>query len=74
MGVEATPLKNFYVRVGYANYGECIRTKDAFINQANVRSYENYSAGLGFRFQNFYLDATYIYTAYKYAPYQILRR
>ena len=71
VGVEATPLKNFYVRVGYANYGECIRTKDAFINQANVRSYENYSAGLGFRFQNFYLDATYIYTAYKYAPYQM---
>ena len=26
---------------------------------------------MGFRFQNFYLDATYIYTAYKYAPYQM---
>ena len=26
VGVEATPLKNFYVRVGYANYGECRRT------------------------------------------------
>lgn len=36
---------------------------------SSINSYENYSAGLGFRFQNMYVDLAYIYTEYKYAPY-----
>ena len=69
VGIEATPAQNFYIRAGYANYGECIATRDAFNNMSSINSYENYSAGLGFRFQNMYVDLTYIYTEYKYAPY-----
>ena len=69
VGIEATPTQNFYIRAGYANYGECIATRDAFNNMSSINSYENYSAGLGFRFQNMYVDLAYIYTEYKYAPY-----
>ena len=69
VGIEATPAQNFYIRAGYANYGECIATRDAFNNMSSINSYENYSAGLGFRFQNMYVDLAYIYTEYKYAPY-----
>ena len=73
IGVELTPLSNLFVRAGYANYGDCQRSSDfIFSNQMNVRSYQNYSVGLGYRFKgNFYTDLTYVYTDYKYAPYDI---
>ena len=73
IGVELTPLPNLFVRAGYANYGDCQRSSDfIFSNQMNVRSYQSYSVGLGYRFKgNFYTDLTYVYTDYKYAPYDI---
>ena len=71
VGVELTPVKNFYVRGGYAYYGDCIKGDRGFINQSSIKSYENISVGLGFRFDNFYVDAAYIHTSYKYAPSQV---
>lgn len=35
-------------------------------NQADVKSYENYSGGLGYRFGRMSLDLAYVYTNYKY--------
>ena len=43
----------------------------AGLNQSSIKSYENISVGLGFRFDNFYVDAAYIHTSYKYAPSQV---
>ena len=67
-GIELTPLPKFYLRAGYALYGDCTHT-DIYATSANcpvIKSYENYSAGIGFRFGHAYLDFAYIYTDYKY--------
>lgn len=72
VGIEATPLKNFYLRAGYAHYDNCMRGDYAiFNNQAIIKSYDNFSGGLGFRFQNIYVDVAYIYSKYKYNPYDM---
>lgn len=71
-GVEITPIENFYLRAGYAYYDNCQRDKaEGFINQENIRSWQNYSGGLGFRFDAFYVDVAYIYSDYKYADSRI---
>ena len=67
-GLELTPLQNFYLRAGYASYGDCSKTNvySTSANYPTIKSYQNYSAGLGYRFGHAYLDLTYIYTDYKY--------
>ena len=67
-GLELTPLQNFYLRAGYASYGDCTKTNvySTSANYPTIKSYQNYSAGLGYRFGHAYLDLTYIYTDYKY--------
>ena len=71
IGLELTPVKNFYVRGGYAYYADCMKNDIGFINQSSIKSYDNISVGLGFRFDTFYIDAAYIHTSYKYAPSQV---
>lgn len=67
VGVEGTISKNAYVRAGYALYGDCMKESDMISpNQADVKSYENYSGGLGYRFGRMSLDLAYVYTNYKY--------
>ena len=82
-GLELTPTNKFFVRAGYAYYGNCLKQKDyQFYANNNVRSdliyvlpkhadidsYYNISAGLGYRFGCFYADIAYVYTNYDYAP------
>lgn len=82
-GLELTPTNKFFVRAGYAYYGNCLKQQDyQFYANNNVRSdliyvlpkhadidsYYNISAGLGYRFGSFYADIAYVYTNYNYAP------
>lgn len=82
-GLELTPTNNFFVRAGYAYYGNSLKQKDyQFFANNNERSellyvlpkhpdidsYYNISAGLGYRFGSFYADVAYVYTKYDYAP------
>ncbi|MDD3108439.1 MAG: hypothetical protein PHV49_04420, partial [Alistipes sp.] len=72
VGLELIPMKSLYLRAGYAHYGDCMRLSSAiFTNQTNITSYQNYSGGIGFRIGQFYADLTYIYTDYKYAPFDL---
>lgn len=72
VGIEATPMQQLYLRAGYAYYDNCMKINDAiFSRQANIKSYQNYSGGIGGRFGHFFVDLAYIYTSYKYAPYDI---
>ncbi len=79
VGLELTPTNKFFVRAGYAYYGNCIKQQDyQFFANNNVRSdliyvlpkhtdidsYYNISAGLGYRFGSFYADVAYIYSQY----------
>lgn len=49
-GLELTPLQNFYLRAGYASYGDCSKTNvySTSANYPTIKSYQNYSAGLGY--------------------------
>ncbi len=67
-GLELNPVQNFYLRAGYALYGDCTST-DIYSTSSNcptIKSYTNYSAGLGIRFGHTYFDLSYVYTDYKY--------
>ncbi len=71
-GIEATPLPNFYVRAGYAWYDNVQKLESAYQSYANIKSYQNYTGGLGYRFPgNFSIDVAYIYTDYKYVPFDL---
>ena len=66
LGGEAR-LDIFRVRAGYAHYG------DPYRNSTLDRAQEFYTAGVGFRQSNFYLDVAGVYTTYKqlYSPYSL---
>lgn len=83
VGLELTPTNNFFVRAGYAYYGNTIKQKDyqfyannnnrsdliyVLPKHADIDSYYNISAGLGYRFGSFYADVAYVYTKYNYVP------
>ena len=70
VGLELTPTSRFFVRGGFAYYDCGMRYAD-LIGISDYRlcinSYQNYSAGIGYRFSNnISLDLTYVYTDYNY--------
>ncbi len=67
LGGEAR-LDIFRLRAGYAHYGDPYRTSTL------DRAQEFYTAGVGFRQSNFYLDVAGVYTTYKqlYSPYSLV--
>lgn len=69
VGLELTPLPNLFVRGGFAYYDDCVRQSNETLDNAlEINSYNNYSAGLGYRFSsNISLDLSYVYSDYKYA-------
>ena len=66
LGGEAR-LDIFRVRAGYARYGDPYRTSTL------DRAQNFYTAGVGFRQNNFYLDVAGVYTTYQqlYSPYAL---
>jgi len=66
-GAEARLTPNFMLRGGYGILGSPVRDAD---NDANTTTI---SGGLGYRFANYYIDATYMHVQAKYGqyPYEI---
>lgn len=70
-GLEVIPASNFYLRAGYAYYGNCMKHDDLIaLGRPDIKSYQNYSGGIGYSFDNISLDLAYINTHYKYTPYE----
>lgn len=69
VGLELTPMPNLFVRGGFAYYDDCMRYNDIIAeNKLDITSYNNYSAGIGYRFSNnISVDLSYVYSDYKYA-------
>ena len=66
-GAEAR-LDVFRLRAGYARYA------DPYLNQPTDRSQQFYTAGLGLRQNNFFLDVAEVYTTFNqlYTPYSLV--
>lgn len=71
VGLELKPLDNFFLRGGYASYGRCIQSDALIAWQPEIKSYENFSGGIGYRFDAMYIDFTYVRSCYKYADHDI---
>jgi hypothetical protein len=66
-GAEARLTPNFMLRGGYGILGSPVRNADSDANTKTI------SGGLGYRFANYYIDATYMHVQSKYGqyPYEI---
>lgn len=72
VGVELAPVRNFFLRAGYAYHDTPLKHDDViFFNQAVMRSYQNLTGGLGFRVNNVSIDLAYVYTYAQYAPFDV---
>lgn len=67
LGAEARLSPNFLLRGGYGILGSPVRDSDSDANTKTI------SGGLGYRFANYYIDATYMHVQSKYGqyPYEI---
>lgn len=70
-GVEITPYRGIFLRGGYGYYDKAAKEDLIATNQADIKSYQTYSGGLGFRFSNISLDLAYVNTQYKYLDYEL---
>ena len=66
-GAEARLTPNFMLRGGYGILGSPVRNADSDANTKTI------SGGVGYRFANYYIDATYMHIQAKYGqyPYEI---
>jgi hypothetical protein len=66
LGVEIKPVNNFAIRAGYAFYGSPYKE-----STGGSPSTQIYSFGLGYRIDNFFIDAAYKYLTSKSGLYSI---
>lgn len=64
-GVEIQPVKGFFVRGGYAYYGSALQNEDKKYGTTT-----NFSFGLGYKADLFYVDVAYINSKYKTLPFK----
>lgn len=67
VGLEVTPGYGFYIRGGFAYYGDMMKNSNVtLVSEQVIKSYNSYSGGLGYRFGNVGIDLAYVNTQYKY--------
>lgn len=64
-GVEVQPMPGFFVRGGYAYYGSALKNEES-----KYGTTQNISFGLGIKREFYYIDLTYINSAYSTLPYK----
>lgn len=71
VGAEIKPSSRIALRFGYAYYGDVMSNNDAVLLQPVVNGGYNLSAGIGFKFNAFSLDLTYVYMDSKVSSYDL---